>query len=172
MKWLLTFFNICIVLTVSAQYCPERSCDCIVSVAASQVGNCEEGGNNRGYHIEKYLRAANLPSGYAWCAAFVAWTFDVCGIDHSVNAWSPSAVSRNVIYKRGNRNNQTPIRGDVGSLYYSSLGRVGHVFFVENWGDKYVRTVEGNTNDGGSRDGDCVMKRYRPTRTIYKVSRW
>jgi hypothetical protein len=33
-------------------------------------------------------------------------------------------------------------------------------------------TIEGNTNEMGSREGDGVYKKRRYLRTIYKVARW
>jgi hypothetical protein len=156
--------------SLNAQLCTRPECSCIVQVASSQIGNCEEGGNNRGYHVEKYLKAVNLGGGYAWCAAFVAWTLDVCGVKHTITAWSPTAVSKNVIWERGN--GDEPTSGDVFGLYYPSKGRVGHVGIVFKWGDKYVTTIEGNTNEEGSREGDCVLKKFRHKSVIYRVSRW
>ena len=147
-----------------------RKCDCIVQVAQSQIGNCEEGGNNRGYHVEKYLRSVNLGGGYAWCAAFVAWTLNVCDVKHSITAWSPTSVARNIVWERGK--GQLPESGDVFGIYYTSKGRVGHTGFIESWGSKYAVTIEGNTNEEGSREGDCVMRKYRHHSTIYRVSRW
>jgi hypothetical protein len=80
-------------------------------------------------------------------------------------------VSTNVIYARSSRKNETPRGGDIGSLYYSNLGRVGHVFIIENWGDK-VMAIEGNSNDNGSRNGTKVCRRVRMKKTIYRVSRY
>lgn len=142
----------------------------MISVAQSQVGYCEEGGNNRGYHVEKYLRSVGFEGGYAWCSAFVAWCLNVCVVNHSVTAWSPTAVSRNVIWERGK--GETPEAGNVFGIYYNSKGRVGHAGFVEKWGKKYAHTIEGNTNEEGSREGDCVLRKYRHHSMIYRVSRW
>lgn len=161
---------LCCLCPTYANVQPCVDCDCVIEVAKSQIGNCEEGGNNRGYHVEKYLRAVNLGGGYAWCAAFVAWCFDICDVNHSINAWSPSAVSKHVIWQRGK--GETPRSGDVFGIYYTSKGRVGHVGFIEKWGSKYATTIEGNTNDEGSREGDCVMRKYRHKSVIYRVSRW
>lgn len=161
---------LCCVRTTHAVVQPCAGGDCVISVASSQIGNCEDGGNNKGYHVEKYLRSVNLGGGYAWCSAFVAWVFDVCGVNHSINAWSPTAVSKNVIWENGK--GQAPKSGDVFGIYYRSKGRVGHVGFVETWSDKWVTTIEGNTNEVGSSDGDCVLRRKRHVRMIHKVSRW
>jgi hypothetical protein len=96
---------------------------------------------------------------------------DECGIENGITAWSPTAVATNVIYDRNSRRNNEPRGGDIGSLYYGNLGRVGHVFIIENWGDK-VMTIEGNSNDNGSRNGTKVCRRVRLKKTIYKVSRY
>jgi hypothetical protein len=154
--------------TSNVRTCPDSSC--IIAVAESQIGNCEEGGNNRGYHVEKYLRAVNLGGGYAWCSAFVAWTLDICGVDHNINAWSPTAVAQNIVWEKGK--GEAPKEGDVFGIYYRSKGRIGHVGFIEKWGKKYATTIEGNTNEEGSREGDCVLRKYRHKSVIYRVSRW
>jgi hypothetical protein len=65
-----------------------------------------------------------------------------------------------------------PQKADVFGIYFSKLGRIAHVGFIQEWGSRIVITVEGNTNDQGSREGTCVASKRRPTRTIYKVSRY
>lgn len=67
---------------------------------------------------------------------------------------------------------EKPRPGDVFSLYYKNLGRIGHTGIVESWGETYVTTIEGNTNEDGSRDGDGVWRKKRLIKTIYRVSRW
>lgn len=145
----------------------------VVSTAGAEVGVKEKGGNNKGERVGEYLAATGLKQGHPWCAAFVAWVFDQCGISHKVTAWSPSATPvYNKVWQRGARNNDTPLPGDVFSLYYSSLGRIGHTGYVVEWGDKWVITIEGNTNGEGSREGDGVYRKKRLVSTIYRVSRW
>jgi hypothetical protein len=143
--------------------------DNIIESASSHIGVCEEGGNNRGRDVEIYLKSVGLGPGYAWCSAFVVTILDYCSVPHNINAWAPSAVSKNVVWQRGDGSPPEP--GDVFGIYYESKGRVGHVGFIEKWDDKYAHTIEGNTNDAGSRDGDCVHRKKRSIRTIYKVSR-
>lgn len=137
----------------------------------------EQGGNNKGAQVEMYLANAGIFKPAPWCGAFVKWVLDVCCIDHWINAWSPSGTSRNRIYDRRtpSKNTVTPQSMDVFTLYYESLGRIGHVGFIDKWGDgPWVTTIEGNTNDSGSRDsvtGDKVMRRKRLKSTIYQISR-
>ena len=60
--------------------------------------------------------------------------------------------------------------GDVFTIYFNSLDRVGHTgIFLEWRGDKLV-TIEGNTNNNGSRLGDGVYQRERYIREIYAIT--
>jgi hypothetical protein len=140
------------------------------------VGVTEEGGNNKGRVVTMYLSNAKIYTPAPWCGAFVKWVLDACGVEHWITAWSPSGTARNRIYDRRtpDKNVTKPESMDVFTLYYPSLKRIGHVGFIDEWGDKWVTTVEGNTNDSGSRDsntGDGVLKRKRLKSTIYQVSR-
>ena len=64
---------------------------CITETYTSQIGVREATGKNDGKQVEQYLKAVKLNKGYAWCAAFVKWTFDHCGIKTSINAMALSA---------------------------------------------------------------------------------
>jgi hypothetical protein len=157
---------------------PLRTPECIVCTAEKEIGVRENGTNNDGVRIREYLRAVNVHKPAPFCAAFVAWVLNQCGIPHSINAWSPSATAKNRIYDRRkpNENRITPEGGDVGTLYYPSLKRIGHVLIITKWGDKWVETIEGNTTEAGTREtrsgNDGVFKRKRLKSTIYQVSRW
>jgi len=130
----------------------------------------EATGKNDGEQVEKYLSSTGLGKGNAWCAAFVNWTLKKCGIKTINSAWSPSWFpASKVVYENGKGSPQT---GDVFGIYFSSKKRIAHVGFIDKWGDDYVITVEGNTNNAGSREGDGVYKKRRLKRQIYKVSRW
>jgi hypothetical protein len=139
-----------------------------------EVGVVEYGGNNRGTRVEEYLRSTNLGPGHAWCAAFVHWTLRQHGIDTGKsNAWSPSWFPpQNTVYKRNTDKKDLPRKSDVFGLYYTNLGRIGHVGFVEELRGDVLITVEGNTNGQGSREGDGVHRKRRPWKTIYAVSDW
>ncbi len=145
---------------------------CIVETARKEIGVTEDLGRNRGQRVNEYLCAVNMAPGNPWCAAFVAYVLNRCGVEHTVTAWSPTSTPRhNLVYNRG-RMDKHPQPGDVFSLYYQNLGRIGHTGIVEDWGEDYVITIEGNTNGEGSREGDGVWRKKRMKRTIYKVSRW
>ena len=139
----------------------------------SQIGVVEATGNNDGPEVESYLAVTGFSAGAPWCAAFVAWAYTINDVPNPRSAWSPSWFPpSNVIYTRGFKSGTYPQQGDVFGLYYANLGRIAHVGFVHQWGDKIVITVEGNTNEDGSREGNRVAMKRRPIRTIYKVSRY
>jgi len=139
----------------------------------SQVGVREASGNNDGTAVEMYLQSTGLGKGYAWCAAFVNWTYIQNGIE-TVNApaWSPSWFTQNVVYKPSEYIlDKLPEKGDVFGIWFTSKNRVAHVGFIHRWSTgSFVTTVEGNTNDAGSREGDGVYVKRRLKRQIYVVS--
>lgn len=131
----------------------------ILEVAESQVG-VREHGRNRGPQVEAYLRAVGLGPDHPWCAAFVCW----CGVSAVQDRWplprtgwcpdlGTFAVERNARYLR-------PQRGDVFLIYHPSLGRFAHTGYVTAvLPDGRYETIEGNSNDTGSREGDGVYAR-------------
>jgi len=146
----------------------------VAKVYTAEIGVKELTGKNDGHRVEQYLATCGLPKGHAWCAAFVTWTFQQAGVKAVVSAWSPAWFpQKNTIYTRGARDNLTPDMADVFGIWFQNLGRIAHVGFIHEWEDgKFCITVEGNTNDAGSRDGDGVYMKRRLQSQIYKVSRW
>lgn len=147
----------------------------VVNIYTSEIGVRELTGNNDGERVSEYLQAANLVKGNPWCAAFVTWTFKQANISTVISGYSPAWFpNRNTIYTRGSATNRIPDRADVFGIWFSSKNRIAHVGFIDDWSDtnSYCITVEGNTNEAGSREGDGVYKKRRLKAQIYKVSRW
>lgn len=143
----------------------------VVRLFEGEVG-VRQVGDNAGERVEQYLQATGLGPGYPWCAAFIAWGYNEFGIDNPESAWSPAWFpDSHTIYIRG-RETKEPLPGDVIGIWFSDLGRIAHVGVVVDWGEEFVTTVEGNTNDTGSRNGDGVYKKRRKQRQIHSVSRW
>ncbi|MBB2149176.1 CHAP domain-containing protein [Pedobacter sp. LMG 31462] len=139
----------------------------------SQIGVRELTGKNDGKSVEAYLKYVGLGKGYAWCAAFTCWTLNQASIKNPKSAWSPDMFpSANVIYSKTDKENITPEQGDVFGIYFPDKKRIAHVGFIHKWGKSEVITVEGNTNQAGSREGDGVYRKRRITGQIYKVSRF
>lgn len=140
-------------------------------VYSSQIGIVEQGGANRGKEVNEYLASTGLVPGYPWCAAFVSWCFQQAQVYAPRSAWVPAYFTKNkLIYLRGKYQSKKPEAGDVFCIWYHNLGRPGHIGFIEVWGEEWVVTVEGNTNEGGSREGTGVFKKRRLQRQVYAVS--
>ena len=133
-----------------------------------------ETGFNKGQRIEEYLKSANLKPGNAWCAAFITWTFKQCDIKAVVSGYSPNWVQSNIVYKRDDNINRhySAAAGDVFGLWFVNKNRIAHVGFIDRQDGNYYITVEGNTNEAGSREGDGVYRKRRHIKTIYAISRW
>lgn len=149
----------------------------IRKIYTQEIGVREKTNKNDGERVAEYLKYTQLNEGYAWCAAFVSWSFGQAGLPEPRTAWSPSLFPNKRIIWQKNQNNSNrslkkPQQGDVFGIYYSNLKRIAHAGFVDQWDDKYVITVEGNTNDTGSREGDGVYRKRRPVSSIYQVSDW
>lgn len=144
---------------------------CIVNTYTLEIGVREATGKNDGVEVENYLASTGLGKGYAWCAAFVNWVYTDCGVRTPKSpAWSPSWFpdSKTIAIEHG-------LQGDVFGIYFKSKKRIAHVGFIdedfEN-GKSTILTVEGNTNDSGSREGDGVYRKRRSKNQINKVSCW
>jgi hypothetical protein len=154
-------FAITLTLTTSAQTTLKQSYD-------SQLGVREATGRNDGKQVEAYLKTVNLGKGYPWCAAFVKWNLLNAGYNQA-NVINGMALSCNV----KSRWVTEPVTGDVFTLYYAKLKRIGHTgFFDKRINSSIYRSVEGNTNEAGSREGDGVYRKYRSYRATYSFNRW
>jgi len=157
-------------LSVSGQ-CDLR--DSLQKQYRAQIGVVELTGNNDGEMVEEYLATTDLGDGYPWCAAFIYWNYVQFGHELIMKypAYAPSYFpDDNVIYTRGEGFKCPPQPGDVIGIYFSSKKRIAHVGFYDGETEDYFITVEGNTNDAGSREGQGVYRKYRPKGTIYKIS--
>ena len=135
--------------------------DDVIAVATTLLETREEG-TNSGRMVDQILNSVGLPSGNPWCAAFNFYCFSGAGLADAVprSGWSPTWLA-------GERKpSDKAQKADVFGIYFSSLRRIGHTGIIESPRDGYCITIEGNTNDGGSRDGDGVFRRRRPNKTI------
>jgi len=160
--------------------------DCVLEAAYESIGVTEVGGSNRGKDVESYLATVKFGPGAAWCGAWYANRLSQCisitdmeqymPISHY--AYTPNYTKHEdaIIWKSWTREKFTyskhrpPRSGDAFLLWNKRLNRIAHVGMIDYWspGTRLV-TIEGNTNDEGSRDGDGVFVRYRDKRQIHAV---
>lgn len=171
LKLFAIFFFGLVVLHASGA--PLTTRECVIASAEADLGVRELTGHNDGPRIEEYQAHVRAPKGSSWCVAFVSYHLSACGVKNPKSAWSPSyslAMDRVWTPRKALRD---PLPADVGTLYYPSLGRVGHGFFIKQRdGFRYVITLEGNTSGGGSRDGDGVYQRRRELSKVYAVTNY
>ena len=157
-------------LILSLTFCPGTfgQRNSVMMAAYSQLGVHEATGANDGKAVEMYLRSCGLGKGYPWCAAYVNWVFDQAKIKGpKYPARASSWFTQKVIPK------EQAQPADLGALYYRKLGRIGHIFIIDrNPQGNLFFTIEGNTNQAGSREGDGVYRKRRLKKQTYKVSRW
>lgn len=143
----------------------------LIATYESQVGVRENLGANDSKEIREYLKLAGFYKPAKYCAAFVCWGLTVNGICNPRTAWSPSLFpSDHLIDARS----ISPQPGDAFGVYYSNLGRIAHAGVIKYWprdGDTFI-SIEGNTNDNGSRNGDGNYRKRSLKRRAYKISRW
>lgn len=134
-----------------------------LKIAQSQEGVQEVPKNsNAGPDVENYLKSVGLGKGYAWCMAFVYWCVRRAAID--LNKQIPLIKTAGVL-RQWNETKPTqkfsmPRPGDI---FIMDFGKgQGHTgFVVEVYQNGTIKTIEGNTNDEGSREGYEVAYRTR-----------
>jgi len=139
----------------------------LIEVARQTLG-LREGPGNSGPMVDKILASVGLEgTGAPWCAAWVVYIGDEAfgkkANPFPRSAWSPDFV-KSPTWDRGR--GKKPNRADAFGIYFQSLKRVAHTGIIEKVEGKWAVTIEGNTNDDGSRDGDGVYRKRRPLGTI------
>lgn len=117
--------------------------------------------SDRGRCVGAILAHTGTEPGQLWCAAFVACV----GFRTLGRAWPlPLSASCDVVRLAAQDKGMvvpTPERGDL-FFVMKSVHDATHVGFVTAVrADGSCSTIEGNTNDAGSRDGDGVYRRRR-----------
>ena len=161
------FIVLSIIVCASFQKLPD--------IYASQIGALEKPiGSNWGSPVKDYLASVKTHEPAPWCAAFVHWCLDSAHIKNTVTAYSPSAQNNKaMVYYRSHWLKDFQ-QGDVGTIYFVTMGRIAHTFFVDKKVNaSVVETVEGNSApNSGTREGIGVFRKKRPLHTIYSISRW
>ena len=133
-----------------------------LQVAQSQNGVTEKPKNsNAGPEVEIYLKSVGLGKGYAWCMAFVYW----CVLQSSIklNVVNPLKKTGGVLDQFNFCKKMIVKTPKPGYIFIMDFGHgVGHTGFVDKiLPNGQIQTIEGNTNDDGSREGYEVAIRIR-----------
>jgi hypothetical protein len=135
------------------------------------IGKKETLGTNDSHEIRMILKSVGIDVPAFYCAAYVSWGLTEIGVCNPRTAWSPSLFPKSHTI---DLRTQIPQPADAFGVYYNNLKRIAHAGVVKRWprGTDYFISLEGNTNDNGSRNGDGFYEKRRPKRTVSKVSRW
>jgi hypothetical protein len=138
----------------------------VASTATGEVGTHE--GRSGGHWNNKQKYSPAVPglewSNYqAWCATFVSWVAMIAGAAALFPCTASCATGVAWFKKRG-RFSEYPA---VGAQVFYGSGGGSHTGIVLRYDDTYIWTVEGNTNDSGSAEGDGVYEKKRRRRDSY-----
>lgn len=139
-----------------------------VEIARTQLFVREKTGHNDGKDVLKFLKTVGLTEGFAWCMAFVYWSFAEASRQLSIANPVPKTAGvlacLQTAKARGCKIVTNPLPGDQGFMDFG--GGKGHTFLVGENRSEHVFTVEGNTSadptyKGEDRDGNGVFERNR-----------
>jgi surface antigen len=129
--------------------------EAMIAVASSQIGY-REGSDNDTAYGEWYQM-----NHVAWCAIFQTWSTYWAGCTKVIPKFAYTPAGAGWFQAQG-RWGHRPKVGALAFFYSSSMGRIHHVALVVRvLSDGSFLTVEGNTNDDGSAQGNGVYKLHR-----------
>jgi hypothetical protein len=147
----------------------------LADIAGPYVGATEAAGNRMGddQRMREIFEADDLANkdgttdGYAWCCAFVSVCVQrllamspsypgvraprVASVQLFRTRWAPD--QRCLIFAPGGPH--APHKGDIVVFTFSHIG------IVEGTGAGSIQTIEGNTNEQGSREGTTCRRKHR-----------
>jgi hypothetical protein len=153
--------------------------DLLAQIAAKEVGTKEQGGNNKGPRIREYQSATWLaPAPWPWCAAFVDWCLREWLKSQGVKDWlkltDPQAEDFRpktagawdlVNWARDHKDRVSIFTEDAKALPGDIIVfDFSHVGLIESDQGNHFNTIEGNTNNAGTRDSDSGDGVWRKTR--------
>jgi len=153
----------------------------VLGVAGKEVGVMEDPlGSNSGPRVNQYLESVGDQAGLAWCAAFVYWCFQEAASALKIaNPATRTAGAIDVWDEAGTRGIRRVAAAEAGErpglvqpgmvFVIATGGGHGHVGLVEKVQGVVLTTIEGNTNNGGSREGIGVFR--RTARRIGQINR-
>lgn len=144
-----------------------------LEIAVTQLGNEEAPrGSNWGEPVKTYLASVGIAFPASWCMAFVYWCFGQAAKEMGIKtpllktggvlkAWQKAPMTAKV---------KEPQPGDI---FIQDHGHgLGHTGIIEGIDGDHVHTIEGNTNDTGSREGYEVCRRLRKKASIIGYLRY
>jgi hypothetical protein len=142
----------------------------MITLAREQIGVSEVDGTNCGPMVDTYKAATWLDpdKGWPWCAAFICWLVKEAIEGQHVEFerprtagawdfenWAKKQAASGIDLRKPT--NEDIKAGDIVVFTFSHIGLA--VADADSSG--YVKTIEGNTNGAGSREGGSVLEKNR-----------
>jgi cell wall-associated NlpC family hydrolase len=151
----------------------------LIALAKKEVGVEEVNGTNCGPRVNEYKSATWLDEtkSWPWCAAFICWLFREGMKDGSYTFKRPQTAGaydfenwcreqdKSVTLKKPHNGDIKP--GDIVIFNFSHIGIA--IGSPDSTG--YVKTIEGNTDAEGSREGGGVYEKRRKLSSIRSIIR-
>jgi hypothetical protein len=134
-----------------------------LDVAKTQLGQQEKPlGSNWGEPVKTYLHSVGIDFPASWCAAFIYWCFN------QVTDKNPLVKTGGVLRHWNEADKKFRIaEPQPGDIFIMDFGKgLGHTGIVEKVDENFIYTIEGNSNDSGSREGIEVTRKQRPRKKI------
>lgn len=134
-----------------------------IEIAQGEIGNQEIPLNsNWGKHVQKYLAAVGIHVPAFWCMAFVMWSLKEAADRMGIKLQIKITASVMDFYNYVKQNHpewifHSPMPGDIFIIDFG--GGKGHTGLVLKGFDLTSETIEGNSNNDGSRNGYEVAHR-------------
>lgn len=128
----------------------------MIALARTQVGYKEGVRNKQKYadEVPTLEWAQNQP----WCATFMSWLAMKTGASKLYPRTASCDAGGDWFKKQGRWSEYPAVGAQVFFGYPKDLNHTGIVY---DYDDTYIYTIEGNTNDSGSREGDGVYYKKR-----------
>lgn len=138
-----------------------------LEIAISQLGKEEHPrGSNWGPDVQKYLASVGINFPASWCMAFVYWCHQQAADAMGVN--NPMRKTGGVLAQWNSRKDTYKVNiPEPGCVFIMDFGKgLGHTGIVEQVDMDYIYTIEGNSNDEGSREGYEICRKKRSRKSI------
>lgn len=148
--------------------------DKLVALAKKEIGVEEVNGTNCGPRVNEYKSATWLDStkSWPWCAAFICWLFRETMKDGKYTFKRPQTAGAYDFENWCRQQDSSvslkkPHSGDIksGDIVIFNFSHIGIAVGSPD-SDGYVKTIEGNTDGAGSREGGAVLEKRRKISSI------
>lgn len=144
--------------------------DALIAMLKAEQGVREVPANsNKGKRVEEYQAATWLTgTGWPWCAAFICWGIRELEKTHPLPFKRPQTAGawdfENWAKSQGVKRFKPRGRIKAGDIVVFTFSHIGLAIEDEKGGS--VKTIEGNTDASGSREGGGVYIKSRPVSSI------